>query len=104
MTISQLPSTPAPYAATAPMPIPYPGLPYRRPTNGLAIACLITALCGLVIVPIILGHVALRQIPARGEDGAGLAWAGLILGWLQFALITVFLIATAVGAWWLWTS
>lgn len=79
-------------------------LGYPRRTNGLALASLITALCGLVIVSIILGHVALRQIPARGEDGAGLAWAGLILGWLQFATIVLILLTVAVGTWLLWTS
>jgi len=32
------------------------------------------------MIPVILGHVSLRQIRERGDSGAGLAIAGLILG------------------------
>ena len=55
--------------------------------NGLAMASLA---CGLgqfafgplaAIPAIVCGHVALQQIKRSGEQGAGLALAGLILGW-----------------------
>lgn len=75
-----------------------------RPTNGFAIAALITALCGLVIVPIILGHIARNQIRARGEAGDGLALAGLILGYLQLLLIVGLLVAGGAGLWWALTA
>ncbi len=75
-------------------------------TNGLAVASLA---CGLAqfmfgplatILAIVFGHVARHQIKRTGEQGAGLALAGLILGWaaviLGIALIVVGL-ALSVG-------
>jgi hypothetical protein len=68
--------------------------------NGLAIASLA---CGIgqfafgpvaTIPAIVLGHVARRQIKRTGEQGAGLALAGLILGWAAVALA---IIAIVVG-------
>ena len=61
-------------------------------TNGMAIASLVCSLAGLAtcgltsIVGAILGHVARRQIRERGEGGDGLALAGIISGWIIFAL------------------
>jgi len=78
---------------------PYP--PYAPPTNGLAIAALVCGVGGFVIglsfIPaIICGHLARRQIRQTGEQGAGLALAGLILGYvgiaLFIALIAVFVV------------
>jgi hypothetical protein len=56
-------------------------------TNGLAIASLVCSLGGLVTcisapVGIVLGHVARRQIRESGEEGAGLATAGLVVGYV----------------------
>jgi hypothetical protein len=76
----------------------YPGYGYGAPapiaqqkTNTMAIVSLVLALCGLCTViaaPIgaILGHVGRRQIRDRGEGGAGLALAGIIVGWVVTAL------------------
>lgn len=66
-----------------------------RRTNGLAVASLA---CGvgqvffwsLAAIPaVVLGHMARRQIRRTGEDGAGLALAGLILGWIGIVLTVV---------------
>jgi hypothetical protein len=80
---------------------PY-GQPYQptygyqppAPTNGMAIASLvvsilsITAFCGLTsIVGAILGHVARKQIRERGDNGGGMALAGIIVGWIGVALV-----------------
>src|SRR5262245_39044121 len=51
-----------------------------RKTNGLAIAALVCAVAGLAPVGAILGHVARRDIRLTGEDGDGLALAGIIVG------------------------
>ena len=57
-------------------------------TNRLAIASLACGLAQFMFGPlatipaIMLGHVARRQIMRTGEQGAGLALAGLILGWV----------------------
>ena len=80
---------------------PYSPYPPAPPTNGLAIAALVCGVGGFVIglsfIPaIICGHLARRQIRQTGEQGAGLALAGLILGYvgtaLFIALIAVFVV------------
>jgi uncharacterized protein DUF4190 len=86
---------------------PYSPYPPTAPTNGLAIAALVCGIGGFVIglsfIPaIICGHIARKQIRQTGEQGAGLALAGLILGYvgtvLFIALIAVFLVvAVKVG-------
>jgi len=69
-------------------------------TNGLALASLA---CGLaqfsfgpaVAIPaIVFGHVARRQIKRTGEQGAGLALAGLILGWTTMILVIVLIVVS----------
>ncbi len=77
------------------------GVPRR--TNGLAVASLA---CGvgqvffwfLAAIPaVVLGHMARRQIRQTGEDGAGMALAGLILGWIGI-VATVLFVAVIVAA------
>lgn len=75
---------------------PWPGHPVLvRSTNGMAIASLVLAVAGLgfcgapALVGAILGHVARRQIRRTGEDGAGLALAGIITGWTVFGLMVL---------------
>ena len=72
-------------------------------TNGLAIASLA---CGLVqfafgpltaIPAIVFGHVALHQIKRTGEQGAGLALAGLMLGWVALILVIVLIVGLAMS-------
>jgi len=75
------PPGPPGYGYTA---YPYPA---PAPTNGLAIAALVCALAGLAVgisapVGAILGHIARRQIRERGEQGDGMALAGIIVGWI----------------------
>ena len=66
---------------------PYQPYPPAPPTNGLAIAALVSGIaqfaCGVTFIPaIICGHLARRQIRRTGEQGDGMALAGLILGYL----------------------
>lgn len=70
---------------------PYQPYPPAPPTNGLAIAALVCGVGGFVIglsfIPaIICGHLARAQIRRTGEQGAGLALAGIILGYVGIAL------------------
>lgn len=50
-------------------------------TNTLVIVSLVFAFLA-PLVGAILGHVALSQITRRGEQGRGLALAGIIVGWV----------------------
>jgi hypothetical protein len=85
--------------------MPQPWQPQPR-TNKLAVAALA---CGVgqlffwspaTIAAIVLGHSARRQIRQTGEQGDGLARAGLILGYagLAFTLLIVLLIVGAFAA------
>lgn len=70
-----------------------------RPTNGLAVASLVTGLLGMAIIPVVLGHLSLRQIRARDESGTGLAAVGLVLGYLAIVGYVVFFAVVAGGIW-----
>jgi hypothetical protein len=84
---------------------PAPGMPparYAAPTdrtNPLAVASLV---CGVgqfflpaptAILAIVFGHMARGQIRRTGERGAGLAKAGLVLGWTGLVLVILALVA-----------
>jgi hypothetical protein len=67
-------------------------------TNGLAVASLACGFAQFMFGPlatipaIVFGHMALHQIRRSGEQGAGLAIAGLILGWAAVVLGILLLI------------
>jgi hypothetical protein len=69
------------------MPPLYAYPPPPRGTNTMAILALVFAFV-FAPVAIPLGHVARRQIRQTGEDGDGLALAGLIMGYV-FTGLTV---------------
>ena len=74
--------------------------------NALAIASLVCGVAQVMLWPlatipaVVLGHVARHQIRRTGEQGAGLALAGLILGWIGvgFALLAIVGIVLIVAA------
>ncbi|MEU8382533.1 DUF4190 domain-containing protein [Streptosporangium sp. NPDC048865] len=81
---------------------PYGGYgapPPPRGNNGMAVAALILGIAGLFIcgltsiVGVVLGHISLGQIKRTGEEGRGMAVAGLVLSyfgilcWLGAALL-----------------
>jgi Domain of unknown function (DUF4190) len=70
---------------------PLPGYGYPRPTNTLAILSLVMA---FVFSPVglVLGIVARRQIRQTGEQGDGLALAGIIIGGIATALAVLALV------------
>ena len=69
-----------------------PAVRQVRETNGLAIASLCCGVAQFAFGPlptipaIVLGHMARHQIKRTGEDGAGMALAGLVLGWSVLVL------------------
>jgi len=72
-------------------------------TNGLAIASLACGLAQFVFGPlatipaIVFGHMARHQIKRTGEQGAGLALAGLILGWATVILAVVLIVVVGLA-------
>jgi hypothetical protein len=77
--------------------------PVVRPkgTNGLAVASLACGIAQFMLGPlptipaIVFGHVARHQIKRTGEDGGGLALAGLILGWAAVVLGVLIVVGLA---------
>ena len=71
-------------------------------TNALAISSLVCGIIGWIIpilfslLAIIFGHVARSQIKRSGQGGAGLALVGLILGYIQFVIMSLGLLAAIV--------
>jgi Domain of unknown function (DUF4190) len=103
------PAAPPPQPAYGPPPGygPLPGYPqqpaygpppgygyppaYGRPTNTMAILALVLA---FVFAPagLILGIVARKQIRQTGEDGDGLALAGIIVGGIFTAIFVLLIV------------
>lgn len=81
------------------------GYGYAAPsagTNGLAIASLVLGIIWIYwigsILAVIFGHIALSQIKKKGQEGKGLAVAGLVLGYLgvvTLVLLIVFAVAVS---------
>jgi hypothetical protein len=88
-------------------PLPRPAAPaYSTGTNGLAIGSFVCGILqlfsgGLTSIPaVILGHAARKQIRRTGQQGAGLATAGLVMGWLgiAFLMLCVILASAAIAS------
>ncbi|GGC07711.1 DUF4190 domain-containing protein [Cellulomonas carbonis] len=69
--------------------------PYVK-TNTMAIISLVSSVLGLTFVPVlgsiagvITGHMARRQIADTGEQGSGVATAGLVVGYVGIALVVL---------------
>lgn len=85
------------------------GYATARKTNGLSIAALVLSIVGLIwILPFvgsvagaIMGHISLNQIKRTGDNGRGMALAGIIVGWAGvalFVLVMLFFIFVIVAA------
>ena len=81
--------------------------PTPRTTNTLAIISFICGLLGLVgsipsvgvlnIVAIVMGHMARSQIRQNpNEDGAGMALAGLIMGYIGLLIVPLMMLVALV--------
>ena len=97
-----VPGQPAPgYAAPGYGQPPYPPAGYAapfygRPTNTMAILALVMAFT-FAPAGLLLGIVARKQIRRTGEDGAGLALAGIIVGGIATALFVLLFVAMIVA-------
>lgn len=74
---------------------PYPGQGVANRTNTMAILSLVFA---FVFFPlgIVFGFVARSQIKRTGEEGSGLALAGIIVGFAATAILVAYLVVVAV--------
>ncbi|WP_338891044.1 DUF4190 domain-containing protein [Rhodococcus sovatensis] len=77
--------------------------PAKPKTNALAVVSLVVSILSfftfvfiLSIVGIVTGTIAKRQIAASTDGGAGLAKAGVIIGWISLVWGIVGVIALAV--------
>ena len=97
------PAQPAPsYGTGAPAynaTTPSYGAPATQKTNVLAIVSLVSSFF-ISLVGIITGHIALSQIKKTGEQGRGLAIAGLIIGYIGLVVGIIFAIVwfAVIGA------
>ncbi len=94
-----------------PPPYGYVGMSPTPTNNGLAIAALVVSCVGVLglcpyglggwigAIGAILGHVARRQIRERGNAGAGMALAGIIIGWITTGLFVLAGIGWGIFIW-----
>jgi hypothetical protein len=98
LVVADLPVMQPDVVPPAPVPAPVPE------TNGLAVASLACGLAQFVFGPlatipaIVFGHVARSQIRRSGQQGDGLAVAGLMLGW-GAVILGIIVVIVALTAW-----
>jgi hypothetical protein len=89
----------------APQPYGY-GAPYgfgqSMRTNGMAIASLVLGVLWIYwigsILALVFGYIAKNQIKQRGEQGKGMATAGIVLGWIGIAVLVLVIVLGVSGA------
>jgi hypothetical protein len=74
------------------------GQPYPAAAPGTNLMAILSLVFAFVLAPagIVLGHIAKRQLRTSGENGAGLATAGLVLSYI-FTGITVLACCGFIG-------
>jgi hypothetical protein len=112
------PPPPPPYGYPSPPPYPGPYDPYQgypgQQTNSLAVASLITSIAGVIVgiplaifcyvgwlIPVVgavIGAIALSQIKQSGQQGRGMAIAGIAIGAATAALLVLVMIIVAAAA------
>ncbi|MER8183933.1 DUF1707 and DUF4190 domain-containing protein [Kitasatospora sp. NPDC094015] len=108
--VADLPAGPMPVPFVTPQaqPVPQtflpPPPPPRPATNRLAVTSLVLGLFCLVsfgstaVPAVITGHLARAQIRRSGEEGDGMAGAGLVIGWLCTAGWGLLLLLGVLGS------
>lgn len=71
--------------------------------NTMAMISLVAGIVGLTVLPflgsivaVITGHMARREIARTGEQGSGLATAGLIMGWIGVGILVLIVVLALV--------
>jgi hypothetical protein len=88
-----------PYQQPGYPPSGYPPPPPTGSTGGTNVMAILALVFAFVFWPagIVCGHIAKRQIAQRGEEGAGLATAGLVLSYV-FGGLTVLCCGLGIAA------
>jgi hypothetical protein len=80
----------------------YGGYPPHRRTNGMAIASMVLGIVWIwwigSVLALVFGYIARSQIRERGESGAGMAIAGIVLGWIGVGFFLLFVMLGVAGA------
>lgn len=70
--------------------------PPAPPTNTMALVSLVSSIAGLTLIPfigsivgVITGHMARKQLATSNEQGAGMATAGLVIGYIGVGLVVL---------------
>jgi hypothetical protein len=70
--------------------------------NGMAIASMVLGIVWIYwigsILALVFGYIAKGQIRERNESGAGMATAGIVLGWVGVGILAVFLVFGTIAA------
>lgn len=108
------PTSGTPYSPPPPPAAPYTPyggyqqVPASSGSNGMAIASMVLGIVGVLLcwcygigalpglIGAILGHVSLKQIKERGQEGRGMALTGIITGWIAVALVVVGIVIVAI--------
>ena len=89
-------------APTGPYDYGVAGRPAHRPTNGMAVASMVLGILWLwwigSVLALVFGYLAKRQIRERGENGGGMATAGIVLGYVGVGFFSLFVVLVIVGA------
>lgn len=79
-------------------------VPQTKPTNTYAIVSLVASIMGFMgfalvgpILGIVFGQMAKKQITQSGEEGMGLASAGVILGIIQLVMTVLLILGIAAA-------
>jgi len=102
LTGDLVPQAQPPRAPVPPVPYPLPATA-QPPTNGMAIASLVCGLGQVIggpiagVAAIVLGHQARRRIRFTGEQGNGLATAGLVLGYIGVGVVLLAVLLVLVA-------
>lgn len=104
------PAAQPPYGQYPQQPYPYAQPGYAQPgyapgpgTDGLAVGALISGIAGLSVVPliasvvaIVLGIMSLGRIRASGQEGRGMAIAGIVMGAIGVVFLLLAIVALLV--------
>ncbi|MGH3873003.1 MAG: DUF1707 and DUF4190 domain-containing protein [Pseudonocardiaceae bacterium] len=73
----------------------------RGAINGFAVASLVLGILWLYwigsILALVFGYIARKQIRERKERGAGLATAGIVLGWVGVGILVILFLIGLIG-------